>query len=361
MNKIAAAARRFEDFTGHKAAHVDKFDVADPDTFFLMGEAEAIAYNAVRDGKRESYIHEFRQKSRPLLTASHDGKSLYLLGGAYRVTDRGIEDWTMPAQIALVNPHKRPKMRKHRTAAQRAATRKLIAFNRARRGGHAKRRRKSAPRVANPHPLHHRKHAHAKRKSNPWRARRHYKRNPMAGLTQGTMGEVLGVSLGAAGALGVDILIGMFGPTVIQTGIMRSVAKMAGISLVGFGAIMAKQKTLGSGIIAGGVAVTLYDLLKGFVVQTWPAVPLVPAATVVVPTGATTAAAGTAATGVSGIGWTSPATQMQDDGMGAYVGAYVAGDGDDDDMSGGGGRAFPSRYSKTVSEQRSMGAYVKAF
>jgi hypothetical protein len=351
MNKIAAAARRFEDFTGHKAAHVDKFDVADPDTFFLMGEAEAIAYNAVRDGKRESYIHEFRRKSRPLLTASHDGKSLYLLGGAYRVTDRGIEDSTMPAQIALVNPHRRPKMAKGRTAAQRAATRKLVALNRARRGGRpkVKARRRPAARVANPFHVTHRKRA---RKSNPWRGRWHYRRNP-AGMPQGLVGDIIGVSLGGAGALGVDILIGMSGIAAIQTGIMRSVAKIAGISLVGFGLGMAKQKKLGEAVIAGGIAVTLYDLIKGFVVQSWPSVPLVPAATVVVPTGTTVA---TTSTGVSGMGWTSPATQMDEDGMGAYqVGAYVD---DATDMDDGLGRMVASRLQ---GDPGRLQAYVKAY
>jgi hypothetical protein len=49
-------------------------------------------YRTTRDGVTEKYEHTFRSKSRPALVSSSDGKQLYLLGGAYNITDRGIED-----------------------------------------------------------------------------------------------------------------------------------------------------------------------------------------------------------------------------------------------------------------------------
>lgn len=57
-----------------------------------VGELDGVLYTTVRDGQTEKYIHKFRKKSRPLLAASHDGKSLHILGGEYEFTERGIED-----------------------------------------------------------------------------------------------------------------------------------------------------------------------------------------------------------------------------------------------------------------------------
>jgi len=57
-----------------------------------MGKCLGIMYETVRDGEREQYIHEFNKTARPLLTVSSDGLQLYLIGGSYSVTDKGIED-----------------------------------------------------------------------------------------------------------------------------------------------------------------------------------------------------------------------------------------------------------------------------
>lgn len=90
--RLEAAARRFEEFTGHRAGLVEEMTLPDDDTLMVVGECEAIAYNATRDGETHSYQHEFRKGSRPVLAVSHDGKRLYLLAGAYEFTDHGIED-----------------------------------------------------------------------------------------------------------------------------------------------------------------------------------------------------------------------------------------------------------------------------
>jgi len=87
------AARRFEDFTGHPVTTGQKFDFpGNPKTGFAVGPVSMIGYEASRDGERATYVHRFKKKARPLLAASHDGRDLFLLGGAYRFTDRGIED-----------------------------------------------------------------------------------------------------------------------------------------------------------------------------------------------------------------------------------------------------------------------------
>lgn len=60
--------------------------------FWKMGRLDGVLYTAKRDGKMERYIHEFNAKSAPILAVSADGDELRILGGAYEVTERGIED-----------------------------------------------------------------------------------------------------------------------------------------------------------------------------------------------------------------------------------------------------------------------------
>jgi hypothetical protein len=92
---VRKALRLYEEFTGMAGEVVGTVNVPElkrDDVLVVIGDCEAIAYSTVRNGKRESYQHEFRASSRPVLAASHDGHRLYLLAGAYRFTDRGIED-----------------------------------------------------------------------------------------------------------------------------------------------------------------------------------------------------------------------------------------------------------------------------
>lgn len=87
------AARQFEDFTGHPGKTIARIEKpVYPDAVSVIGECDGVLYTTVRDGEKEAYIHRFRKTSRPLLCVSPDGKTLYLLGGAYRFTERGIVD-----------------------------------------------------------------------------------------------------------------------------------------------------------------------------------------------------------------------------------------------------------------------------
>lgn len=93
--QIKDAKRLYERFTGHEGevvATVDKQLM--PDVLMVIGELDFVGYTTVRDGNTESYIHKFKKKSRPLLCSSPDGKQLYMLGGAYDFTERGIVDKT---------------------------------------------------------------------------------------------------------------------------------------------------------------------------------------------------------------------------------------------------------------------------
>lgn len=91
--QVAQAARRIARFTGMPDVTTRKIRVSPRDDVVLdIGRVDGILYSTIRDGTAEKYIHRFARNSRPLLSASPDGKRLYLRGGAFTFTDRGIVD-----------------------------------------------------------------------------------------------------------------------------------------------------------------------------------------------------------------------------------------------------------------------------
>ena len=95
---IAKAASLYERFSGHDAEIVGKIKVNPmPRVGVAIGEIDGVLYSTVRDGVREKYIHKFRAADRPLFVVSPDGKALYLVGGRYTFTERGIVDMSDPS------------------------------------------------------------------------------------------------------------------------------------------------------------------------------------------------------------------------------------------------------------------------
>lgn len=95
--QLQQAGRLFEDFRGKEPRQVDRITVpALPRVLLPLGECLGIMYRTDRDGETENYLHRFKKTARPTLAVTSDGRNLYLLGGAYRVTDRGIVDATTP-------------------------------------------------------------------------------------------------------------------------------------------------------------------------------------------------------------------------------------------------------------------------
>ena len=91
--QIEAAAQLYADFSGHEPEIIGTLDKPTvPDVLIGIGDIDGIMYSTIRDGKLERYVHEFKKTSRPLFAVSHDGKQLYMLGGAYTFTERGIVD-----------------------------------------------------------------------------------------------------------------------------------------------------------------------------------------------------------------------------------------------------------------------------
>jgi hypothetical protein len=93
VHASAQAHKLFESFTGHELTHAKKIDVPDmPKEVVKIGTIDGVLYTTVRDGVTERYIHEFKRKARPTFAVSPDGRQLFMLGGAYNFTERGIVD-----------------------------------------------------------------------------------------------------------------------------------------------------------------------------------------------------------------------------------------------------------------------------
>jgi hypothetical protein len=291
MSRTRRAVRAFEAFKGEKPAKLRRSRLPDGDvTGWEMGPMLGVAYEARRDGKVAQYFHEFSKSARPRLVAQDDGRKLYIDGGRFKVTDRGIED--MP-NLFVVNPSPRkgksqPK-RKGSTMARRARRRRshVSVFTSNPRRRRRRSTRSSARRVfaRNPAPRR-RRRARAGSASrrvyrrNPSRRRarssvRRYRRNP-SGL--GGVGKLSSLMLPAIfiglGAVGTEIITNYAPiPLAWKTGPMRHFVK-AGVGIaVGLAiAKLLKQKKLGYYFAAGAVAIAAHDLMKAWLNTNAPAI-----------------------------------------------------------------------------------------
>lgn len=289
MKKTSRAAKAFEDFTGHKASKLRAVKLPDENVAgWEMGPVVGIAYQAKRDGKTQQYFHEFKKAARPRLVSQDDGKQLYIEGGKYKVTDRGIED--MP-KLFVVNPspragtakRKAAPMRRRRTSVKRR-TRQVAVFNT--NPVRRRRRRPSARRALFARNPIRRRRRHVAMRRNPIRRRRHhvsakrsYRRNPSrrTGMGGGTFGKMLLPAAGIGlGAIGAEIIMGYLPiPASFKTGVARHITK--GVVGVAAGMLIGKvlrQKRLGNFIALGAVVIAVHDGVKEFIAAKMPAVHL---------------------------------------------------------------------------------------
>lgn len=95
--QVRRAANLYEKFTGHDAEEMGRVKVpAIPRVGVAIGTLDFIGYTTVRDGVQEKYIHKFKPADKPLFVVSPDGKQLFMVGGGYDFTERGIVDHTDP-------------------------------------------------------------------------------------------------------------------------------------------------------------------------------------------------------------------------------------------------------------------------
>lgn len=91
-DELDKAADAYEAFTGATATHLTRYKKPATRAGFALGKLLAVEYRATRDGETNTFRHDFKKSSQPLLVGSDDGSSLDIVGGRIRVTEKGIED-----------------------------------------------------------------------------------------------------------------------------------------------------------------------------------------------------------------------------------------------------------------------------
>lgn len=86
-------AKIFSAFTGHDVEWTQDIELPDiPAALAVIGKVDFFGYTTTRDGQVEAYKHDFHRNSKPLLCISPDGLQIFLVGGRYVFTERGIVD-----------------------------------------------------------------------------------------------------------------------------------------------------------------------------------------------------------------------------------------------------------------------------
>jgi hypothetical protein len=167
-----------------------------------------------------------------------------------------------------------------RTAKQKAATRKLIAFNRAKARG-AKRaapRKPAARPAAKKRPARSAARSAPKRKSRgKWRVSsqraastagrvlRHRRPNPIGNFVKDTLMPSV---IGGAGALALDVAVGFLPlPPAMKTGPMAPLVKAAGAIGLGMLAGQFMGRRMGEQVAAGGLTVTAYNIGRQLLIK----------------------------------------------------------------------------------------------
>jgi hypothetical protein len=75
-----------------------------PATLARMGVCEFIGYMTTHDGETALYVHHFAPGSRPALYAGSGRNKLFLMGGRFTVTDRGITDLDPRGRVVDYTP-----------------------------------------------------------------------------------------------------------------------------------------------------------------------------------------------------------------------------------------------------------------
>lgn len=165
------------------------------------------------------------------------------------------------SQLLLINPRKR-RGATHRTAAQKAATKRMVAANRARRSGH---KRSVVHHYApNPAPARRRRARHSL--AGVARTVRRYKRNPISSGGSGIKHMMVTSLQGAAGGLVVNTAMNWLPlPAAMKVGKMRFVAQGAVAVLLGVAGRKVLPRRVAENMAVGSLTITMHDALKEIV------------------------------------------------------------------------------------------------
>ncbi|MES2367628.1 MAG: hypothetical protein V4563_17260 [Pseudomonadota bacterium] len=270
---IDRAKRAYRNFRGVDPTEVVHARLPDKAvTAYHMGDVEGIMYKTERDGKTERYMHKFKGAAGPSLVVQDDGSQMYLTGGNYRVTERGIEDNKMPPML-IVNPRKRG------TKAKKVVN--PMAVKRRRKATKTKRRNSTRTIVVRANPVSPLRVTRKRRRrafaAAPVRTRRRYRRNPIGGRSMGGKGDIdlLGLLVAAtiqgAGGVATSALFAMLPiPANLKTGPFAGFVK-ASVG-VAAGMVIAKfvNKKLGQSFAEGAITIAAFDTIKGYVPSNVP-------------------------------------------------------------------------------------------
>lgn len=92
------AFRLHESFREKTPTRAKKVRYSVPSALMVMGTVEFIGYRTTHGRELVLYRHDFAPGSRPQLAAGPKRNQLFMVGGRYRVTDRGIVDLTARGQ-----------------------------------------------------------------------------------------------------------------------------------------------------------------------------------------------------------------------------------------------------------------------
>jgi len=85
---VMEAKEKLLAFNDKKYAKQTTLQLPEHSVVYELGSLTGVIYEL----NGEKYLHQFGKASQPVLASSHDGTQLYILGGGYTVTERGIED-----------------------------------------------------------------------------------------------------------------------------------------------------------------------------------------------------------------------------------------------------------------------------
>ena len=172
------------------------------------------------------------------------------------------------AEVLMINPKRRTRRKTRRTAAQKAATRKLVARNRGRKRVTRRRRKNPSTRNAFGVPR------YGTRRRNP--VRRARRRNPARRSARGIVNTTLMPAVkGAAGALALDVAWGYLPiPMTLKTGYMRHVVKGVGALGLGYLANFVTSRSDADQMARGAMTVVVHGAMREAAQQFMPTVPL---------------------------------------------------------------------------------------
>jgi hypothetical protein len=101
---LTLAKRIYRQFREADPTHARRVAVSLPRAVAHIGTVEFVGYMTTHRGKVHLYVHDFAPGSRPALYAGTRRNQLYLFGGRFKVTARGITDLDARGRVTEYTP-----------------------------------------------------------------------------------------------------------------------------------------------------------------------------------------------------------------------------------------------------------------